>query len=91
MDDTVELLDRQFDFLLKQPDDASFLIQLEPFLRALGDDDRLVSYLDDLREELVSVIQVLDVLLTHLLDAADRGSAVGGGVRAPAVVEAHER
>jgi len=48
MDATVELLDRQFSFLLIQPDDASFLIQVEPFLRALGDDDRLASYLDDL-------------------------------------------
>jgi hypothetical protein len=60
MDATVELLDRQFNFLLKQPDDASFLIEVEPFLRALRDDDRLASYLDDLRDELVRVIQVLE-------------------------------
>jgi hypothetical protein len=34
MERTVELLDRQVAFLLKQPDDTSFLVQVEPFLRA---------------------------------------------------------
>jgi hypothetical protein len=33
----------------------------------------------------------LAVLPADLLDAADGWSAAGGGVRAPAVVEAHER
>jgi hypothetical protein len=67
MDSTVELLDRQVDFLLKQPDDAAFLIQVEPFLRALGEDDRLAAYLEDLRDELVRVVQVLEATDAELV------------------------
>jgi hypothetical protein len=67
VDASVELLDRQVAFLLKQPDDASFLIQVEPFLRALQTDNRLASYLEDLRDELVSVVQVLEAVDAELV------------------------
>jgi hypothetical protein len=67
MERTVELLDRQVAFLLKQPDDASFLVQVEPFLRALQTDHRLASYLDDIREELVAAIQILEAVDAELV------------------------
>ena len=67
MDATTELLDRQVAFLVKQPDDASFLIQVEPFLRALETDDRLRSYLEDVLDELVRDIQVLQAVDLELV------------------------
>lgn len=60
MDSLVELLDRQVDFLLRQIDPAVFLIQVEPFLRALRDEPRLAAYLDDLVEEVVQVIDDIE-------------------------------
>jgi hypothetical protein len=67
VDPTTELLDRQVAFLLQQPDDASFLIQVEPFLRALEGDDRLRSYLEDVLDELVRDIQVLEAVDAELV------------------------
>jgi hypothetical protein len=67
VDPTLELLDRQVEFLLKQPDDASFLVQIGPFLRALNDDDRLASYLEDISDELLRVVQVLEVADAELV------------------------
>ena len=67
VDPTTELLDRQVAFLLKQPDDASFLIQVEPFLRALETDDRLRSYLEDVLDELVRAAQVLEAIDAELV------------------------
>jgi hypothetical protein len=67
VDPTTELLDRQVAFLLKQPDDASFLIQVEPFLRALETDDRLRSYLEDILDELVRGAQVLEAIDAELV------------------------
>jgi hypothetical protein len=55
VDGTVELLDRQVAFLLRQPDDVSFLVQLGPFLRGLSTDPRLSAYLDDCRAEIVDL------------------------------------
>ena len=45
---------------MTQPDDASFLIQIEPFLRALNSNDRLAAYLEDIRDESERVTQVLE-------------------------------
>ena len=67
VDPTTELLDRQVNFLLQQPDEASFLIQVEPFLRALETDDRLRSYLEDVLDELVRDVQVLEAVDAELV------------------------
>jgi hypothetical protein len=64
VDPLVELLDRQVDFLLQQTDSAAFLIQVEPFLRALRTEPRLAAYLDDVLEEVV-----------HIVDAMEEGDA----------------
>ena len=55
-DPLVELLDRQVDFLLRQTDSAAFLIQVEPFVRALRTEPRLAAYLDDVLEEVVCIV-----------------------------------
>ena len=72
MDPLVELLDRQVDFLLRQPDSAAFLIQVEPFLSALRTEPRLAAYLDDVLEEVVQIVDDMeDVdrdLTSELLD-----------------------
>jgi hypothetical protein len=60
MDPLVELLDRQVDFLLRQPDSAGFLIQVEPFLRALRTEPRLAAYLDDALEEVVGIVDAME-------------------------------
>ena len=60
MDPLVELLDRQVDFLLRQTDSAAFLIQVEPFLRALRTDPRLAAYLDDAVEEVVHIVDEME-------------------------------
>ncbi len=60
MDPLVDLLDRQVDFLLRQTEPAAFLIQVEPFLRALRTEPRLAAYLDDVLEELVGVVDAME-------------------------------
>ena len=66
MDALVELLDRQVDFLLRQTDSAAFLIQVEPFLRALRTEPRLAAYLDDVLEEVVGIIEAMETVDTEL-------------------------
>jgi hypothetical protein len=66
MDPLVELLDRQVDFLLRQTDSAAFLIQVEPFLRALRTEPRLAAYLDDLLEEVVGIIDAMEEVDSEL-------------------------
>jgi len=53
MQHSLELLDRQVAFLLRQSEDAAFLVQLDPFLRALKGDAILAAYLDDIQDDLV--------------------------------------
>ncbi len=60
MDALVELLDRQADFLLRQTESAAFLIQVEPFLRALRSEPQLAAYLDDLLDEVVGIIDEME-------------------------------
>lgn len=60
MDALVELLDRQVDFLLRQTDSAAFLIQVEPFLRALRTEPRLAAHLDDVLEEVVHIVDAME-------------------------------
>jgi DNA-binding NarL/FixJ family response regulator len=60
VDPLVELLGRQVDFLLRQPDSAAFLIQVEPFLSALRTEPRLAAYLDDVLEEVVQVVDDME-------------------------------
>lgn len=66
MDPLVDLLDRQVDFLLRQTESAAFLIQVEPFLRALRTEPRLAAYLDDLLEEVVGIIDAMEDVDTEL-------------------------
>lgn len=54
------MLERQFAFLMRQPDDAAFLVQLEPFLRALQGDPIIAAYLEDIREDLLKIVQVME-------------------------------
>jgi hypothetical protein len=72
VDPLVELLDRQVDFLLRQPDSAAFLIQVEPFLSALRTEPRLAAYLDDVLEEVVQIVDDMEdvdrELTSELLD-----------------------
>ena len=71
-DALVELLDRQVDFLLRRRDSAAFLIQVEPFLRALRTEPRLAAYLDDVLEEVVRIVDAMEEvdaeLTSELLD-----------------------
>jgi hypothetical protein len=60
VDPLVELLDRQVEFLLRQTDSAAFLIQVEPFLRALRTEPRLAAYLDDVLEEVVHIVDATE-------------------------------
>lgn len=60
VDPLVELLDRQVDFLLRQAESAAFLIQVEPFLRALRTEPRLAAYLDDVLDEVVGIIDAME-------------------------------
>jgi hypothetical protein len=60
VDPLVELLDRQVDFLLRQTDSAAFLIQVEPFLRALRTEPRLAAYLDDVLGEVVHIVDDME-------------------------------
>jgi hypothetical protein len=60
VDPLVELLDRQVDFLLRQTDSAAFVIQVEPFLRALRTEPRLAAYLDDVLEEVVHIVDDME-------------------------------
>jgi hypothetical protein len=62
----VELLDRQVDFLLRQTDSAAFLIQVEPFLRALRSEPRLAAYVDDVLEEVVRIVDDMEEVDTQL-------------------------
>jgi hypothetical protein len=66
MDPLVELLDRQVEFLLGQTESAAFLIQVEPFLRALRTEPRLAAYLDDLLDEVVGIIDAMEEVDTEL-------------------------
>jgi hypothetical protein len=72
VDELVELLDRQVDFLLLQTDSEAFLIQVEPFLRALRTEPRLAAYLDDVLEEVVQIVDDMEEvdreLTSELLD-----------------------
>jgi hypothetical protein len=67
MDHSLELLDRQVAFLLGQPDDAAFLVQLDPFLRALEGDTILAAYLDDIRDDLVDITLVMEKIDAELV------------------------
>lgn len=60
VDPLVELLDRQVDFQLRQEDSAAFLMQVEPFLRALRTEPRLAAYLDDVLEEVVHIVDDME-------------------------------
>jgi hypothetical protein len=60
VDALVELLDRQVDFLLRQTDSAAFLIQVEPFLRALRTEPRIAAYLDDVLQEVVGIVDAME-------------------------------
>jgi hypothetical protein len=60
VDPLVELLDRQVVFLLRQTDSAAFLIQVEPFLRALRSEPQLAAYLDDVLEEVVDIVSAME-------------------------------
>ncbi len=60
MDPLVEFLDRQVDFLLRQPDSATFLIQVEPFLGTLRTEPQLAAYLDDVLEEVVDIVGAME-------------------------------
>jgi hypothetical protein len=66
VDALVELVDRQADFLLGQADSAAFLIQVEPFLRALRADPRLAAYLDDLVDEVVQIVDAMEAVDAEL-------------------------
>jgi hypothetical protein len=67
VDPIVDLLDRQADFLLEQVGDETFLFQVEPFLRAISADGVLALYLEDLRDELIGIIQVLEAIDAELV------------------------
>jgi hypothetical protein len=67
LEPVVELLDRQVDYVLRQGSDEDFLIQVEPFLRALRSDPRLAAHLDDLREEVVDIVRVLEQVDAELV------------------------
>lgn len=67
MEHSLELLDRQVDFLLRQSDDATFLVQLDPFLRALESDMTLAAYLDDVRFALPDITQVMEAIDAELV------------------------
>ena len=60
MDPLVELLERQVDFLLRQASIDAFLVQVEPFLRALRSEPRLAAHLEDLRSELVDIVRQME-------------------------------
>jgi hypothetical protein len=61
-----ELLDRQVEFLLRQTDSAAFLIQVEPFLRALRSEPRLAAYLDDVLEDVVEIVNAMEAVDAEL-------------------------
>lgn len=67
MEHSLELLDRQVAFLLRQVDDAAFLVQLDPFLRALAGDTILAEYLDDIRDDLVDITLVMEEIDAELV------------------------
>lgn len=66
MDSLVELVDRQADFLLGQADSAAFLIQVEPFVRALRTEPRLAAYLDDVLGEVVQIVDDMEAVDAEL-------------------------
>jgi hypothetical protein len=66
VDSLVELLDRQVDFLLRQTDSAAFLIQVEPFLKALRTEPQLAAYLDDVVEEVVDIVDAMEAVDAEL-------------------------
>ena len=59
--------ERQVAFLLRQPDDASFLVQLDPFLRALEGDPIIAAYLEDMEAELVDTVRVMEAIDADLV------------------------
>ena len=67
MDGSLELLDRQVAFLLRQLDDAAFLVQLDPFLRVLEQDPILSGCLDDIRETLPRIAAVMEAADSELV------------------------
>jgi hypothetical protein len=97
VDPIVELLDRQVEFLLGQEEDADFLVQVEPFLRALRSEPRLALHLEDLRSEVLDSIRVMEEIdaeltpelvalrreLVELAPALDDSDAVRAGGQAP--------
>jgi hypothetical protein len=66
VDALVELVDRQADFLVGQADSAAFLIQVEPFLRALRTEPRLAAYLDDVLGEVVQIVDDMEAVDAEL-------------------------
>jgi hypothetical protein len=60
MDPLVELIDRQADFLLRQPDNQAFLIQVEAFLTALQAEAELVAHLEDMLQEVADIVEVME-------------------------------
>jgi hypothetical protein len=60
VDNAVELLDRQADFLLRQEDSAAFLIQIDPFLTALRSNAQVSTYLDDAMVEVIDIIEAME-------------------------------
>ena len=60
MEHSLELLDRQVAFLLRQSDDVAFLVQLDPFLRALEGDTTLAAYLTDIRDDLMGITLAME-------------------------------
>jgi hypothetical protein len=89
---SLSLLERQVDFLLRQTDHASFLVQLIPFLRALEQDPIIAAYMDDAVDEFVATIQLMEQadaeLVPELVELRDtfvlmRPSADDSDVLAP--------
>lgn len=60
MDPLVELIDRQTDFLLRQPDDRAFLIQVDAFLTALQAEPDLVAHLEDMLQEVAGIVEAME-------------------------------
>jgi hypothetical protein len=95
MDGSLELLDRQVAFLLRQPDDAAFLVQLDPFLRVLRQDPILSGCLDDILETLPRIAAVMEAadaeVVPKLLELRREPSEDDSGAAAPETVRTIER
>lgn len=60
MDWLVALIDRETDFLLRQPDNRAFLIGVEPFLEALQNEPALVAHLEEMPQDLGRAVEVME-------------------------------